>query len=263
MTGREMRTRRVLGLRMCGWRLVGGLAGLGAAAAYSSFLLADVVGSRLDPVRSYVSELGASSQPASGMFRASDVFAGVLFVVLAGALGHGLTMAGWRWRAGQMALAIAGGASVADGWHPLRCTPSTDLSCRAHETAAGLLGQLRDEHTLSSVIGVVAIVVSMLLLREPYAGHQRGCLPGWAGLAAAATVGGLALLEVPLSAGDRGVGLVERVYVLFVSAWLATLGLLLADLDLVEQARSSRWRATLRRRLLHLGRSTRFSSGIR
>jgi hypothetical protein len=60
------------------------------AAAYSSFLLAWPLDSTLDPVNSYVSELDARTQPASMFFRASDVLAGLLIVLLAVALRDGL-----------------------------------------------------------------------------------------------------------------------------------------------------------------------------
>jgi hypothetical protein len=62
---------------------LGGVAGLVGAAASSSFLLARLLGSTLDPLNSYVSERGVPTQPASGFFRGSDVLAGLLIVLLA------------------------------------------------------------------------------------------------------------------------------------------------------------------------------------
>jgi hypothetical protein len=63
--------------------LGGGLAGLFGACAYSSFLLEKALGSPLNPAHAYVSELGASSQPAAAFFRVSDVLAGAGFIVFA------------------------------------------------------------------------------------------------------------------------------------------------------------------------------------
>src|ERR671930_523998 len=141
---------------------LGGVAGLVGAAAYSSFLFARPLGSKLDPVNSYVSELGVRTQPASAFFRASDVLAGLLIVLLALVLRDGLPRDRRR-EGGRAALATAGVASVVDGLHPMGCTPSVDVVCRPPPDVLGLLAQLREVHTVSSVTGVVAAVASMLL----------------------------------------------------------------------------------------------------
>ncbi|MFD9610110.1 DUF998 domain-containing protein [Streptomyces sp. NPDC059083] len=54
------------------------------ALAYTAWLLEVLVVTGLDPVRTYVSELAAADQPLGGLFRATDLAAGLL--VLAGAL---------------------------------------------------------------------------------------------------------------------------------------------------------------------------------
>jgi hypothetical protein len=205
--------------------LLGGAAGLVGAAAYSSFLLARPLGSTLDPVNSYVSELGARTQPASAFFRASDVLAGLLIGLLALALREALPRDRRR-EAGRAALAMAAAASGFDGWHPMGCTPSIDLACRPHRNFIGLLAQLREAHTVSSVTGVVAAVASMLLL-----GSLLRELPPWRhlgelGQLAALTVTALGLLELPLTLTNHWVGLVERTYVLWISGWFAALAVL-------------------------------------
>jgi hypothetical membrane protein len=207
-------------------RAVGGLAGLVAALAYSSFLLAGPLGSTLDPRNSYVSELGAATQPGSWFFRSTDVVAGGLMVVLAVAL-HGSLPRDWRRVVGTTALGLAGASSVFDGWYPIECTPSIDRACRLREDAMGLLGQLREPHTVSSVTGVVAAIVSMAAL-----GHLLASVPGHrslgrCGQAAALVATGLSLAELPLTTADPGVGLIERIFVLCVSTWIAALALLL------------------------------------
>jgi hypothetical protein len=204
---------------------LGGVAGLGGAAAYSSFLFARPLGAKLDPINSYVSELGVRSQPASAFFRGSDVLAGLLIMLLALVLRDGLPR-DWRRQAGRAALAIAGVASVFDGWHPMGCTPSVDLACRPRQDVIGLFAQLREAHTVSSVIGVIAAVVSMLVLGSLLAESPRWRLLGEIGQLAAVAVIGLGLLELPLSLTNHWVGLVERPSVLCVSGWLAALGVL-------------------------------------
>jgi len=201
---------------------LGGVAGLVGAAAYSSFLLARPLGSTLDPVNSYVSELGVRTQPASAFFRASDVLAGLLIVLLALVLRDGLPRDRRR-EGGRATLAIAGAASVFDGWHPMGCTPSVDVLCRPRPDVIGLLAQLREAHTVSSVTGVIAAVASMLLL-----GGLLGASPRWRSLGkigqvAAVAVIALGLLELPLTLTSHWVGLVERASVLCISWWFAAL----------------------------------------
>jgi hypothetical protein len=204
---------------------VGGVAGLVGAAAYSSFLLARPLGSRLDPVNSYVSELGVRTQPASAFFRASDVLAGLLIVLLALVLRDGLPRE-WRRDAGRVALVIAGAASVVDGWHPMGCTPSVDVACRPRPDVIGLVAQLREAHTVSSVSGVVAAVASMLLLGSLLGDSPRWRSLGEIGQLAAVAVIALGLLELPLSLTNHWVGLVERASVLCMSWWFAALAVL-------------------------------------
>jgi len=202
------------------------VAGLVAALAYSSFLLAGPLGSRLDPTTSYVSELGARTQPASGFFRATDMVAGGLIVVLAAALRWDLAR-DWRRDVGTAALGLAGVASVFDGWKPMDCAPSIDRACRLREDAIGLLDQLREPHTVSSVTGVVAAIVSMAVLGSLLGSEPGRRRLGHFGLVAALVTAGLSLAELPLTTADPGVGLIERTFVLCVSAWIAALGLLL------------------------------------
>jgi len=202
------------------------VAGLVAALAYSSFLLAGPLGSRLDPTTSYVSELGARTQPASGFFRATDMVAGGLIVVLAAALRWDLAR-DWRRDVGTAALGLAGVASVFDGWKPMDCAPSIDRACRLREDAIGLLDQLREPHTVSSVTGVVAAIVSMAVLGSLLGSEPGRRRFGLFGLVAALVTAGLSLAELPLTTADPGVGLIERIFVLCVSAWIAALGLLL------------------------------------
>lgn len=205
--------------------LLGGVAGLVGTAATDSFLLARPLNPRLEPINSYVSELGVRTQPASGWFRASDILAGLLIVLLALLLREALP----RHRhadAGRAALATSGAASVADGWHPMGCAPSIMAACRPHPDLLGLLGQLRELHTVSSVIGIVAALASMLLLGSLLREIPRWRRLGELGLSAALVVIATGLLELPLSLTGHWVGLVERLQLLWISGWIAALALL-------------------------------------
>jgi hypothetical membrane protein len=214
---------------------VGGVAGLVGAAAYSSFLVARPLGSTLDPVNSYVSELGVRTQPASTFFRASDVIAGLLIVLLALVLRDGLPRDRRRER-GRVALALAGAASVLDGWRPMGCTPSVDVVCRPRPSVIGLLAQLREAHTVSSVIGVVAALASMLLLGGLLGESPRWRSLGRMGQLAAVVVIALGLVELPLTLTSHWVGLVERASVLCISWWFAALAVVALRTAVPSQA---------------------------
>lgn len=209
--------------------LGGGLAGLLGACAYSSFLLAKVLGSPLDPAHAYISELGARSQPTSGFFRASDVLAGAALMVFAWVLLRWLP-ADWRARLGCSAIGVLGAASVVAGAKPLTCTPSTDVICRVRDQTHPL-AQLHEAHVLASIIGFFGAVIGMLfigsLLREIPSFRRLGAL----GTINAFLVTGLTVLELALMlAPGLWVGLPERAETLLESAWYGALALrLVAD----------------------------------
>lgn len=206
--------------------LIGGLAGVSSALLYSSFVMAGPLGFRLNPVVSYVSELGARTQPHNGFFRASDVISGVLIVVLAVAL-RPVLPGGVRREAGVTALTVAGIASVFDGWHPMVCTPSIDAACRLREDEVSALTQLHQAHTLSSVVGIVAAIASMVLVGDLMTHSGRAPVLGRIGELTALVVTALAIIDIPLTIMGGWVGLVERCFVAGISVWLAELGVLL------------------------------------
>jgi hypothetical membrane protein len=216
------RHRRLLAL--------GGAAGIAGALLYSSFLLAGLVGSRLDPTTAFISELGVPGQPASGLFRLADALAGVFIIGFAVTLLHRL--AGDRYAAaGSLCLMVLGLASIGDGRHPMPCTPSTDRWCRHQLDEVPLAVQLHQWHTFTSVAGVLAGIAAMALLgRSPAAARWSARLPRLCG-ALAAAVAAIAGLEVPLTQAGLGVGALERTHVVLLSAWIAVLaGYLLREL---------------------------------
>jgi hypothetical membrane protein len=197
-----------------------------AAACYSSFLAAAPLGSRLSMTDSYVSELGVPGQPASAFFRMTDFVAALLIVVLAAALLVRLRPE-VRGTLGCLFLAGVGVASAFDALSPMPCTPSTSQTCRQRVDQVAIIVQLHQGHTLSSVLGVFAAQMAMLLL-----GISRRVRRWWPWLGRASLAGGLLLValgvsEVPLSVG-HGVGAVERFHVLLISAWIALVGWQLA-----------------------------------
>jgi hypothetical protein len=143
------------------------------AVAYTAWVLEVVVATGLDPVQAYVSELAAADQPLGGLFRATDLVAGLL--VLAGALTalsagerRAWTTAGWA------ALALFGAATAADSRLPLSCAPTSDPVCAARETA-GLVPATHTAHAVSSSLAMVGALAALILLTV--AARRHGSWP--------------------------------------------------------------------------------------
>lgn len=198
------------------------IAGMVAAACYSSFLVAWPLGSRLSVTGSYVSELEAPGQPASGFFRLTDLVGGLFIVVLAVALVVRL----WpevRGTTGGLFLAVVGLAAAADGLDPMPCTPSTSQTCHRQIDQVAIIVQLHQWHTVSSILGACSAMTAMLLLGVSRQVRRWRPWLGRASLAGGLLLVMLGLSEVPMTVG-HGVGAVERLHVALISAWITALG---------------------------------------
>ncbi|WP_327356560.1 DUF998 domain-containing protein [Streptomyces sp. NBC_01304] len=206
-------------------RTVAVLLGLGAVA-YTAWVLEVVMATGLDPIRTYVSELAAEDQPLGGLFRATDLAAGLL--VLAGALWAVLRLRPHRpWaRVGWAGLILFGAATAADSRLPLSCTPTADPECAIRETA-DLVPATHTAHAVSSslsvtgaLIGIVALTVAARRYRvwEPLA--RLG--PWIVGLELAVTAWTLASVAAfQAGKGTMLLGLGQRMQVLLIALWLA------------------------------------------
>ncbi|MGV9693307.1 DUF998 domain-containing protein [Streptomyces sp. NPDC003444] len=223
-------------------RTAAALLALGALA-YTAWVLEVLVRTGLDPVRTYVSELAAADQPLGGLFRATDLTAGLL--VLAGAL---TGLAGtWRRRpggrtsrtsrttgrdpwavGGWIALAVFGAATVADSRLPLSCAPTVDPVCAARETA-GLVPATHAAHAVSSSLAMTGALAALVALTVAARRHdRRGSLartgPALVAMEFAATAWTLAAVAAfEAGKGVWALGAGQRLQVLLVAAWLAVL----------------------------------------
>jgi hypothetical protein len=208
--------------------LAGAIAGVSAAALYSSFVLAGALHSRLSPVRAFVSELEAAGQPHSLFFRLTDLLSGVLIIGLAAATQRQLPKGAAR-DSGCLSLVVLGLSSCVDGIKAMPCAPSLNAACRSEDqTERGMLLQLHQAHSDSSVLGVIAAAVAMLLLGTCLATQAHRLAA--ASFTAATLVIGLGLSELVAMLNDGPVGLIERMQILVVSGWLAGLALSLPTL---------------------------------
>ncbi|MFG2641521.1 DUF998 domain-containing protein [Streptomyces sp. NPDC048370] len=212
-------------------RAIAALLVLGALA-YSAWVLEAVLGTGLDPFRTYVSELAAVDQPFGGFFRASDLTAGLLVLAAAVTALWGtrrategprrLVLAGWG------ALALFGAATAVDSRLPLSCAPTDDPACAARE-AAGLVPATHTAHAASSTLAVAAALAAMLLLTLAARRHRAWTPiartgPALVALELAATVWTLAAVAAfEAGRGTWALGAGQRLQVLLVAVWLAVL----------------------------------------
>ncbi|MFE6690869.1 DUF998 domain-containing protein [Streptomyces sp. NPDC057743] len=197
------------------------------ALAYTAWVWELVIATGLDPVRAYVSELAAADQPLGGLFRATDLVAGLL--VLLGAL---LALATTRRRpwtsAGLGALALFGAATALDSRLPLSCPPTSDPVCAARETA-GLVPATHTAHAVSSTLAMLGALAALILLTV--AARRYGQWPALARLGPALVLAELAatawtMAEIAVLTAGRdtwALGVGQRLQVLLVAVYLAVL----------------------------------------
>ena len=218
--GRAEPTTRRAG-RRSGWTTA---SGLGAAVLNCAFVLQGLTPATLDPTDSLVSELEAGNQPGSGLFRLASLLFGLVTVAFAAGLRRRLPP-GRAGVAGCWALAVFGLSSVVDSLVPLECAPSADERCRRLE-ASGPLSWFHDGHTYSGVVGLLAVLASLLLLGR----HLEG-RPGWRRASLVGRVGfpWLAVYSAVVAAMtvlfSPGLGVAQRLQILAFSCWLVVLAL--------------------------------------
>ncbi|MFE2724401.1 DUF998 domain-containing protein [Kitasatospora sp. NPDC059327] len=173
-----------------------------SAVAYTAWVLEVVVSTGLDPVQAYISELAAEDQPLGGLFRATDLVAGLAVLAAAGTalltgsygapdsappdhepvghgtadhepVGHGtadhepagrIPAARRPWAVtGWAALALFGAATAADSRLPLSCAPTSDEMCAARETA-GLVPATHTAHAVTSSLAMLGALGGLVAL---------------------------------------------------------------------------------------------------
>ncbi|MGW7443703.1 DUF998 domain-containing protein [Kitasatospora sp. NPDC054795] len=212
-----------------------------SAVAYTAWVLEVVLSTGLDPVQAYISELAAEDQPLGGLFRATDLAAGLCLLAAAGtALATGRVGASRRHRwalAGWSALALFGAATAADSRLPLSCAPTSDEMCAARETA-GLVPATHTAHAVTSSLAMAGALTALVSLTV--AARRYRCCPGvrrfgpWL-LGAELLATGWSLASIAAFQAGRGtwaLGAGQRLQVLLVALWLGLLAL--------DVARSSR-----------------------
>ncbi|PSM41300.1 DUF998 domain-containing protein [Streptomyces dioscori] len=184
-----------------------------AALTYSAWTLEALLGTGLPPTHTYVSELAATNQPYTTLFRTTDLLAGTLVCAAAATMSAGRIP-----RTARAALFLFGAATAVDSRLPLSCTPTTDPECAANETAA-LVPWTHSAHTVSSTVALCGILVAMATLTRT---TRMG--PALLALELAATAWTLAAIAA-LETGHAGwgVGIAQRLQVGVIAIWLGAL----------------------------------------
>jgi Protein of unknown function (DUF998) len=179
-----------------------------AAVANANFLLAPLVGARVDLATGVISELSVPGQPGAVWFRLGDGTAGLLCAVLALPPRR---EAAPRARFRALCLAAFGLTTLVSALVPLSCAPSLG-PCPPSAAGAELV------HDGVSVVGTLAAVLGGLELARRARGRVLRPL---AVLAALGSVGTGAYEVVTfLLGGNGGGGSAQRVQVLAVSLWV-------------------------------------------
>lgn len=203
-----------------------------AAVTYAGLPWEAIAGFPLDPVTSYLSELGAEDQRLGLVFRGLDLITGVL-VVAAVVIGLHTSARSPLIRMAGFALCGFAILTIVDALNPMACATSSSAAC-ARADAANALGISHQLHTVSSASATAAVLVSALLfgiaLRRTDALPARvRRIPGGivAGLVGITLVAGAWAL-VSTSGGQllAGGGIAQRVQVLLVSGYLVVFALL-------------------------------------
>lgn len=200
-----------VGVAAVGSRWVAVVGLLVAAVAYSSWLVAGWLNPPLHSVESFASELAATDQPWSGLFRGADVLAGAAAVVA----GVGLTRR-WPWPVWASVVAFGCLTIVDSGLFPMTCAPSVDAGCAAAE-AAGTVPPRHRIHTVTSSLATTAALAGTIVTAWLWRTTASRVLCGALIAATLVTLGAIA--------AERFVGFGQRLQLVLVSAWLLWLGL--------------------------------------
>jgi hypothetical protein len=169
-----------------------------AALANANFVLAPVVGARVDLTSGVISELSVAGQPGAVWFRLGDGSSGLLCLVLAFLLR--------RRRFSSVCLALFGLGTFLSAVVPLTCAPSLG-PCPASSDPAAFW------HDAFSVVATTGAVVGVLELAR----RTRG-VPAIAAALVSAGCGVLGVVDV-LTGGNGG-GVAQMAQVVAVSVWI-------------------------------------------
>lgn len=161
--------------RSAAWLRVAAAAGIAASLAQNAWVLESVVATRYNILTSYVSDLGAKTEPRWWFWTAADEIAGVLTVVFALAvipLYRELERRAWWAVLGAAAFLLSGVGTIADGVLRLPCPESLSAACEAR-IEAGEVGWVYTAHQVESTFTAVVSAIAVVFLAWGLLGDRR------------------------------------------------------------------------------------------
>lgn len=211
---------------------------------YNTWLLWRPLNGHVELFDGYLSELSASDQPHSFVFRGGDLITAVIVLALGvraivlwrghrAAAAAGLrTVPGRWWLVASLALLVFGTATFFDAFFAMDCSPTLSAQCRVLEET-GQLSTVHYAHTFTSVGAQVGIVASMVatfiaMVRS----HQQTALRRRVVLVICVVeVVALVVMMAFLVLGEPGLGYPQAVMVVVASLWFAAVGFRLIGED--------------------------------
>lgn len=205
-------------------RWIAAAGALLGAMLYSNWLLEMAFTRSLPDPDLFISELAATDQPHGEWFRGCDLAAAVILLVAAAAALVGIRRDRWS-RTGWWALAVFAVTTALDStvW-TLVCAPSSDASCATRE-ATGAVPIGHQLHLLSSVVGVLAAIVSLFAfvvvdLRQRPPGRRVGLFLLAALIATSVWTTVAVAIDSATGIGAAEVGIAQRVQLIAIAGWL-------------------------------------------
>lgn len=212
--------------RLPALRWVAAIGALAGAVLYSNWLLEMAFTRMLPDPDLFISELAAADQPHGEWFRLCDLAAAVVLFIAATA---GLvSVRSERWsRAGWWALGVFAVTTALDStvW-TLVCAPSSDAACAIRE-ASGAVPIGHQLHLLSSVVGVLAAIVSLFAFvivdrraSASAAARRIGLLLLAALIGTSVWTTAAVAIDSTQGAGEVGIGIAQRFQLVAIAGWL-------------------------------------------
>ncbi|MEV0344517.1 alpha/beta fold hydrolase [Nonomuraea sp. NPDC050680] len=184
-----------------------------AAVLYSAWMPGQFTSPLADRTAGLVGELAARDQPATRLFRAADVLAGLAIV-----LGVALTPRVRRERFAWLGVAAFGVLVLAGGLFPLDCAALGDPVCEL-----GPLSLAHHVHAVTGVLATAAVLAAMGLLSRYWDTCVAWLITG--------TALGVTALTLAAIAGGYPAGLAQRGQATLVAVWLVYVALRLLEAD--------------------------------
>ncbi len=227
------------------------------ALTYNTWLLWEPLNGNAKIFDGYLSELSASDQPHSLIFRGGDLITAIIVLSMGiralvlwrrrnalAAQGHRPRSGRW-WAVASAALLIFGTATFFDAFFAMDCSPTLSEACKMAEES-GQLSTVHYAHTFTSVGAQVGIVASMIatyiaMVRSPRQPRRRGLIVLSISVF---EVVALTVMMIMLALQLPGLGYPQAVMVLVASGWFAAIGFRLVGDDESVAALSARGAGT-------------------